>query len=329
MLKYKNVVLILVLLCFSQSLNAQLLRCDPAKVMTFEACGKCHANEIQVWQQTPHFQTFTELSRRPQAKEICEKLGLRSIKRSNVCIECHYTVAEKNGKNRPVSGISCESCHGAAKDWIEGHADYGGITATRESETASHKTERLANATRNGMRNTRNLYLIATSCYQCHTVPNEKLVNVGGHKAGSLDFELVAWSQGRVRHNFLRGDGVNRRATPERLRVMYIVGLIADLEFSTRATALATSKSTYGMAVAQRAADTSVKLFEAQKKLQHETLQMILEAFATAELKFNNREQLEQIADAIHKYGMAFATQEDGSRLAGVDSMLPAPSAYR
>ena len=57
------------------------------------------------------------------------------------------------------------------------------------------------------MNNPHNIYLIARQCYDCHTVPNERLVNVGGHLAGSQDFELVAWSQGMVRHNFLRTGG--------------------------------------------------------------------------------------------------------------------------
>ena len=64
------------------------------------------------------------------------------------------------------------------------------------------------------MRNPVNVYLLAQSCYRCHTVPDERLVNVGGHHAGSLDFELVSWSQGTVRHNFVRTDGkVNAEVT--------------------------------------------------------------------------------------------------------------------
>ena len=94
-------------------------------------------------------------------------------------------------------------------------------------------------------------------------MPNERLVNVGGHNAGSEDFELVRWSQGMVRHNFLRTDGeYNAQSDSTRLRVMYVVGLIADLEFSTRATAQATEKTTYGLKVANRAAKAAVKLHD-------------------------------------------------------------------
>ena len=310
--------------------TAQNDRCDPNKVMSAEACAKCHVNEIQVWKKTPHYRTFDELGRRPEAKEICSKLGLRSVKRSDVCIDCHFTVQAKEGRNKPVSGVSCESCHGASKDWITVHNDFGGPTATKESESPQHSQQRIENSVTFGMNNTRNLYSIASSCFNCHTVPNEELVNVGGHKAGSEDFELVRWSQGQVRHNFLRTGGQsNSLSDPNRIRVMFVVGLIADLEFSTRATAKATSKTTYGTKVANRAARTAMKLYEVQQKINDPHVQAALLSFASAELRLNNASSLRAIADEIQDAGKAFATKTDGGRLAAIDGMLPNPSEYK
>lgn len=122
---------------------AQSVQCDPTKVMTADACAQCHANELAVWQSTPHYTTFQELSRRPRSQEICRNLGLRSVKRSDVCIKCHYTMQDHGGKTKAVSGVSCESCHGASRDWLTRHNDYGGPTATRESEAPSHQRQRL------------------------------------------------------------------------------------------------------------------------------------------------------------------------------------------
>lgn len=307
---------------------AQNSRCDPTKVMTAEACAKCHLAEVQTWKQTPHHMTFEELSRRPEAKAICDKLGLRSVKRSDVCINCHFTTQQVGTKLKPVSGISCESCHGASRDWLTVHNDYGG--GTQETETPAHAMQRLAQSSELGMRNTRNLYEIASSCLNCHTVPNESLVNVGGHNAGSVDFELVRWSQGRVRHNFLRTNGTtNATSSAERLRVMYVVGMLADLEYSTRATAAATAKSTFGKTVAQRAARIAVRLYEAQQQIQDPDVQQALTAFATAELRINNAEQLTKIADEIQNAGRNFSDRNDGSRLAAIDSLLPDPSEYK
>lgn len=305
-------------------------RCDPSKVMTATACAKCHRNEIRVWEKTPHSLTFNELGRSLEAKEICRKLGLRSVKRSDVCIDCHFTTQAVDGRNKPVSGVSCESCHGASQDWITVHNDFGGPTATRDSEPASHAKERMAKSEALGMHNTRNLYSIASSCLNCHTVPNEELVNVGGHQAGSEDFELVRWSQGQVRHNFLRTGGEkNSLSDPNRIRVMFVVGLIADLEYSTRATAKATAKSTYGTKVANRAARTAMKLYEVQQEIQDPNVQAVLQSFAAAELRLNNSQSLLAIADEIQQAGKMFASVADGSRLAAIDRMLPNPNQYK
>ena len=317
------------LLVISSGANAQPPQCDPGSVLSYESCAKCHGSEVRVWKQTPHFKTFEQLSRDPKASEICQKMGLRSVKRSDVCINCHFTMQTRGDRDKAISGISCESCHGAAEQWLSVHNDYGGNTA-KEEESAEHRDERLAISTAYGMRNTRDLYLIASSCYHCHTVPNEELVNVGGHKAGSIDFELVRWSQGQIRHNFLRSDGaINQASGIERLRVMYVVGLIADLEFSTRATANATQKATYGLAVANRAAETAKKLMTLQQAVGIEEVEGVLATFAKADLRTNNKEQLIAVADAIRQLGQEFAVNADGSELELVDSFLPTPAEYK
>ena len=310
--------------------NAQGVVCDPTKVLTADACAKCHAAEVNVWRGTPHFRTFEELTRNPEAKAICNAMGVRSVKRSGICIDCHFTTQQQGSVAKPVSGISCESCHGASQDWVAVHNDYGGPTATKESETAAHRRERLNLSTELGMKNTQDLYLIATSCYSCHTVPNEKLVNVGGHNAGSVDFELVRWSQGMVRHNFLRTGGtVNAKNPIERLRVMYVVGLIADLEFSTRATAAATEKATFGITVANRAARAAVRLAKVQQDIANEHVQSALNAFADAKLQTNNEASLLKIADEIQLAGRYFVQTVDGATLAAIDKRLPDESEYK
>ena len=310
--------------------HAQPPQCDPEKVLTAQACAKCHAHETEVWKRTPHFQTFEQLHRNPRATEISRLMGERTPKRSDSCVNCHYTTAVKNGRTRVVSGISCESCHGAAEDWVNLHNDYGGPTATRETESVEHRRERVAISMEAGMRNPRNIYSIARSCLQCHTVPNEKLVNHAGHLAGSKDFELVSWSQGSIRHRFVSGgEKVNQANSPERLRVMYVAGKIADLEFSTRAVALATEKNTYGLTAAKRAARLATELYEIQQQINDPNLNLVLRAFAQAELKINNATQLEIIAAEIGQAGLLFAGESDGQKLAAIDPLIPDPTQYR
>jgi len=323
--------ILLGLVGLSEIAHAQPMRCDPGKVVSAQACARCHGNEVSRWTQTPHSQTFDQLVRNPKAKEITDRLGLASIKRNDICTQCHFTMqSDDSGKQKAVAGISCESCHGAARDWVEVHNNYGGPNVLKAQETAEHRIERLEKATALGMRNTQNVYLIARSCYECHTIPHEKLVNVGGHPATSPEFELVAWSQGSIRHNFLRTGGqINAESPPEKLRLLYVVGLIADLEFSARATAEATEKSEYGLAVAQRSARAAERLYLAQQKLSDQLLQKALEVFAAAELKTNNAAQLLAIADTLSQIGQEFADSRDGSTLMAIDGELPLPSSYR
>jgi len=303
---------------------------DSSKVLGSETCMKCHGQEIGVWKQTPHHHTFKELHRKPEAKEIAEKMGIRSIKRGELCIKCHYTMQEVDGREKAISGISCESCHGAAKDWITLHNDYGGPTATKQSETPEHKQERVANAIKHGMQNPANMYLIARSCYNCHTVPNEKLVNVGGHAAGSDGFELVAWSQGMVRHNFLRTDyASNAMSDPARLRLMYVVGQLTNLEYSLRATAAATKAETYGFSSAQRAFNVRRHLAEIQEKLNHPLLTQALDAAYGVKLKSNNPDGLKLAADQVGAAAYQFSETVDGSTLSAVDSYLPTADQYK
>ena len=81
-------------------------------------------------------------------------------------------------------------------------------------------------------------YQIAKNCFGCHTVPDEQVVNRGGHLPGS-DFDLVSWSQGEVLHNFSSSDGApnaptNRPASIEKRRLLFLTGIVVDLETSLR-----------------------------------------------------------------------------------------------
>jgi hypothetical protein len=303
---------------------------DPTRIVGSDQCSKCHQAEVQQWMRTPHFATFDALHRTPEAKQIADRLGLRSIKRSNVCTQCHYTEQNQGGRLRVVAGVSCESCHGGAADWLALHADYGGPGVTKQQESADHRAERLAESIAHGMNNPHNLYLIAKQCFNCHTVPNESLVNVGGHVAGSQDFELVSWSQGMVRHNFLRTGGTTNGAlTQAELRVMFVVGVMTDLEYSLRATAVATQKSTFGATSASRAARMKRRLHELQALVNEPLIQPALDAVAAVELRLENRAAIVTAADAVGKAAFNFAEQADGNNLAALDPLLSQLAQYK
>jgi hypothetical protein len=300
---------------------------DPAKVRGPEACGECHSAEIDAWKETHHYNTINTMHRTPEAQKISAKLNIKTIKRESLCMNCHYTEKITPQGKDVVAGISCESCHGAGKDWIDIHGDYGGKNVTREAETPAHRKQRIEQSLAKGMYRADVIYLVASRCYLCHTVPNEKLVNVGGHKAGS-EFELVAWSQGEVRHNYERSDA-NPESPPERKRIMYVIGQGLALEANLRGVAKATEKAPYATEMAKRvvASRENLKKIDAAVRLP-EVEQMI----ATAEkvqLKLNNEAELVKAADEVNKAVQKFALSADGKKLAAVDPLLPPPSQYK
>jgi hypothetical protein len=298
-------------------------------VVGHETCIKCHEAELKQWMQTPHYRTFDVLHRTPEAKAIAEKMGLRSIKRNDTCVTCHYTRQAEGSRIRVVAGVSCESCHGGAKDWLSLHADYGGPNATRESESPAHRRQRRSASIAAGMNNPANLYLVARQCLSCHTVPDERLVNVGGHQAGTADFEFVAWSQGSVRHNFLRSSGtVNAVSDAPRLRVMYVVGIMADLESSLVAVSKATEVATFGQASGARAARAKHRLWEVQRRIDHPLVAQALDAVAQLELTLGNESAVLAAADRVAAAAYMFA-EVDGESLAAIDELLPSPREYK
>jgi hypothetical protein len=306
------------------------VKCDPASVLGPDSCAKCHENEVAAWKQTPHYATFETLHRNPEAKAIADRLGLRSVKRNDQCTKCHFTMQHEEGRERVVAGVSCESCHGGARDWIVMHSDYGGPNVTKAAETPEHRRERIEQSIAAGMNNPTNLYLVARQCLACHTSPSERLVNVGGHAAGSDEFELVAWSQGKVRHNFLRTDGAaNAVSTPERLRVMFVVGVLADLEASLRATASASEKATFGVAAAQRAARQKRRLYEISQLVENPQVHAAMQAALGVRLKLNNRQALVAAADEVGRAAMEFAATVEGATLSAIDPLLPTPDQYK
>ena len=303
---------------------------DPRHVVGNQACVKCHAAEINVWRATPHAMTFDQLHRRPEAQSIASKLGLNSIKHSGRCVACHYTQktagsANANSGNVDViAGVSCESCHGAAKAWLDLHQDYGGKTVTRDTESAAHRAERIARSIHAGMRNPTNVYLVAQSCLRCHTTADEELVNLGGHSPGSLNFEFVSWSQGTIRHNFLGSEGtVNATRSPAQLRVMFVAGMIAELEAALRATAVATEKAKFGVTVAQRAHRSIKRLQSVAAKIDDPRLKEILDIAVTVPLKLNHQAPLQEAADKIAALGLRFADRADGETFAALDPYIP------
>jgi len=266
------------------------------------------------------------MNSRPEATEIAGKLGLKRIKVESLCVNCHYTSRVEEGKTNAIAGISCESCHGPAKEWNELHANFGGKGTKKENETPEHRQHRIEASKAAGMIFPSDTYALAANCFGCHTVPQEELVNVGGHKAGS-DFELVAWSQGEVRHNFSHDQKVNAQPKPEHKRMLYVMGRILDVEYSLRAAAKATKEGAFATAMAKRVS-TALENLEQVAQASPE-LKDVLSAGKSTEAKANNGPALLAAADKVSALAKNFASSNDGSKLAAVDRLLPTEDKYK
>ena len=312
---------------FGNPASALELKLDPAQVTGPDACGECHKSSVALWKKTRHAITFKKLPRMKEAKKIAKNLGIRRIKAESDCLSCHFTSAQVKGKVKPIAGITCESCHGAGKKWIKEHSDYGGKGVTMKSETPAHKKERFTKSEAAGMIRPGALYKVAENCYGCHLVPNEKLVNVGKHPAGSK-IELVAWSQGEVRHNVWYSKD-NQVSPIERLRMIYLVGRALELEYALRGVAKATKKAKYAVKMAKRAKKARKRIKAIAKLIDAPELNAMYKTAKAVKLKLNNEAKLIAAAEEIAGHAKAMAKKYDGSAFGALDRVLPKAKKYK
>jgi hypothetical protein len=234
-----------------------------------ENCQKCHEAEYGEWEQTKHFASYREVHKLPKAKEILAAVGgAASMKKHQTCVLCHYTMVQDPADPEVVAqaGPSCESCHGAASDWIAVHNDYGGPDVTRETESAEHKGKRLTSAQAAGMRWPFMKYELASHCMSCHALTHPGLD--GAALATMLDaghplkpeWEFIQYSQGSVRHRFYPpAMTVNSEMAPDERARNFVIGAAAKL-VSAKAALAKSKHPTYQAAQKQRVSDATAIL---------------------------------------------------------------------
>ena len=303
--------------------DSPFLRIDPDKIVIENAkgqrpCGECHTNEWGVWKETKHAKIFDELHKNESAQEIMDKMGLRSPKRAEaLCMRCHYTVGPER---KAIAGVSCESCHGPARDWLNVHNKWAGAKDKR-SETPEGRAKRVVESRAAGMlRPSTDIYGVTANCFECHTVPSEELVNRGGHSTGTADFSLVTRVDS-IRHNFLTTK-TNRPLSAEHKRVLFVMGRILGYEYSLRGLANATTNGRYASAMGRSVKEASGALEEIVQAVPIPEVAAILKAGANARLVPNNRRELESLAAQVRAQGERFTTRETGAALARIEPLM-------
>lgn len=264
---------------------------NPQHVVDVNECAQCHENALDVWKATKHYQGFRDLHKSKKAKEIAIALNIKvtDIKKDGQCAQCHYTLGEKRNKIKPVAGVSCQSCHGPAKNWIDIHNDYGGPGIKRATETAVHRNERYQAMHRAGMVFPADLYGLATNCMQCHLVADADLVNNTKHPTSS-DFDFVERSQGSILHS--------DPATASKRNKLAIAGLAAETVLSLRALATAPTGTRYGNTMATTARTNAASFRELAEQLDDPVLGQINQRLAGLAFSAGNS-KLAATADQI------------------------------
>jgi hypothetical protein len=292
------------------------LHMKPSDVLGYKACTECHKNEVDAWRKTTHFKTFAELEGRDEANDILDKLELDSAKDST-CISCHFTM-KGAGQGKAISGISCESCHGAAKNWLDKHNKKG-----------VPRAQRVADSIAGGMIPPSRIYDVGTNCFDCHVVDDAELVEVGRHPAFSEDFDLFSWSQGEVRHSFMTpGDPVklsgkqNRAADANHKRKLFMVGKLLSLEYSLRALAKSPATPQGDKSYAKKHYTHFVAVRTEVGALNQ--LAPTDEVTKIVDLANNvTGKTMGSTAKAIAAESRKFASAHDGSKLGALDSKIP------
>lgn len=318
---------------------------EPAKIAGHEKCVDCHKQEIRAWLASKHSaRSFDLLRTSDSALEYAEALGIRKqdIASSATCVNCHATPkADSQGRLDFIPGVSCEACHGAASGesgWLNAHAVYGGSSTIRETETPEHFAYRQTRSEQAGQLRSSNLYGLTKRCFNCHIAGDEALAEAG-HNQGR-DFEMIAKGLGEIRHNFVLNGNSNsqvaslwlnplhakaNRTIQGRLRVMFVLGQMVDLEISLRNLARATDENDYSDAAITRIEDAYELLAE---DIMEEIEDLLDEADSPLQPEASGSTAFDEIAEIVAIAGPVIeALDDDGFSSQATQTYLAAAEA--
>src|SRR5215469_1642832 len=147
-------------------------------------------SEYSIWvTQDKHAHAYDSLSN-PVAMRMAKILGLPAASSAQKCLACHSVDAPQSARATTFDqsdGVSCESCHGPASEWLGPHTTAGW---THEQSLTL------------GMYDTRDLVSRTDRCLECHLGTKDKYVDHEMLAAGHPDlyFELDSFEATMPRH---------------------------------------------------------------------------------------------------------------------------------
>jgi hypothetical protein len=148
------------------------------------ASSGCHGgagpqqNQYLIWSHRDfHFQRPYATLTTARSKQISAALQIKDATSAHECVSCHAPLRDipetlRGDALRVTEGVSCESCHSPADNWLRSH--------TRKDYTHADRVSA-------GMRDLKNLYVRANTCVACHQNVSLPLVQAGHPE---LIFEL-------------------------------------------------------------------------------------------------------------------------------------------
>ncbi len=279
-------------------------------------CAKCHEEELNVWKGTVHYTTYKTVPKSPHAYKVLRSVrGGKNMKKSQFCTLCHFTMVSKNADSIPRAraGVSCESCHGPASEWLALHTDFG-EGATLETESPAHRAERLAKSRKAGLIMSSMHFDIAENCMSCHGLATEGLdadtlaIMLDAKHPLVPEFEFVRYSQGTVRHRFYPPNmSQNAEMSDVELARFFVVGQAAKLVSASNAAKRA--KDPRYKAAQRKRAEEAAKVLAAVKSV----------AQAAALIASPTEANARKLVDAI----------QDKDLSGEVGPLLPAKNTYK
>jgi hypothetical protein len=289
---------------------------NPQNIVGAKKCGECHEYELQTLQSSRHHSSFSELHSRDKALAIVKLLGGEPrIDKRKDCAKCHYTQKSDADTKRmqTIGGVSCESCHGAAKRWWNVHWKGEGKKLAKNMKKSEQR----------GMLRPHNLLGLVDRCLDCHLVTDETLVSKGQHPSGT-DFELLSWVQGEVRHNFMKSEefGVNLPVTSERQRCFYVLGRLHQMGRSLGAFAVLKDRNG---ALGQQLGRGILLCYQELKKLRSfvKALSQLPTILGEIRLKESSPDDLLEAAQKIAKLSETLLASKALNSSANIDRFLP------
>ena len=175
-------------------------------------------DEIATWQEPSaasgaHSRAYASLTG-ARGRQIAASLGLGPATAAPACLGCHATYvpeAQRGARFQINDGVGCESCHGAAENWLAVHY---ARPATHASNVAVGLVPLESPQVRAGV------------CLDCHygsTKTGQFVTHAmmaAGHPRVSFELDLFSALQ---QHHDVDGDYIDRKSRPDSVR-MWAVG---------------------------------------------------------------------------------------------------------